>query len=167
MHFPTLVTYVLVGLTLTLDHEYTKKNLVFCNLKGANKARPDSLLRSKVFNLHLALLERHMSGTSVCDPACDYYDGGHDDDEEEEVEDNSDNSEDSCDDDGRHRAMDDKDTTGVIKWINAQDSEVTLSGLDIDTDEEMLSDKALFDSDAKPDREDYESYTGNAGPTLE
>ena len=56
-------------LCLALDHEYTKKNLAFRNLKGADKARADALIRSKAFDLHLALLERHMSGT----PACDYY----------------------------------------------------------------------------------------------
>jgi hypothetical protein len=123
-------------LCLFLDHECTKKNLAFCNLKEVDKARVEVLLQSKAFDHHLALLERHKSGT----PVCDHYGGGY------------------------HTMEDcDEDSTSVIKWINAQDSEVTLRGFDIDPDEEMLA--PLFDSDAEPDREDYEGYTGNADPT--
>jgi hypothetical protein len=151
-------------LCLKLDHEYTKKNLTFSNLKGADKARADALLRSKAFDLHLALLERHKSGSAECD----YYGGGYNRSYRRSYYDD-DSEDDGYHNDGGHHGMEEcyEDTTGVIKWINAQDSEVTLRGLKINQDKEMLGDEALFDSDAEPDREDYESYTGNAGPTVD
>jgi hypothetical protein len=71
----------------------------------------------------------------------------------------------------RHHAMENRyeSSTRVIEWINVQDSEVAMKGLDIDLDAEiMLNNKAaLFDSDAEPDEEEYEGYMGNYGPTVE
>ena len=96
-------------LCLILDHGYTKKNLAFRNLKGANKARADTLLRSKAFDLHLALLERVAPPRAIDMAAATMR-------RRRRRRRIADNSEDSCDDDGGHHAMEDcdEDTTGVI-----------------------------------------------------
>ena len=95
-------------LCLILDHGYTKKNLAFRNLKGANKARADTLLRSKAFDLHLALLERVAPPRAIDMAAATMR--------RRRRRRIADDSEDSCDDDGGHHAMEDcdEDTTGVI-----------------------------------------------------
>jgi hypothetical protein len=153
-------------LCLRLDYEYTPKNLAFRNLKGEDKERVDALLQSKCFDLHLALIEKHMRGTP------EYEHGRH------RYSRRGYNSDDDDSESGygrgggrRHHVMEDciESSTTVMKWINDQDSEVTMDGYDIDLDEEMLNndEETLFDSDALPDEEEYEGYMGNYGPTVE
>ena len=116
---------------LTLNYEYTTKNLAFCNLKGDDKAQVNALLRSNFFNLHLALIEKHMSDDAVYrHNSYGYNRYGYDN--------GSDDSDGECGRQGgaKHHEMED-----------FQDSEVKMKGLDIDIDEEILNnDEALFDS---------------------
>ena len=139
-------------LCLALDHEYTKKNLRFCYLKGLDKARVDALLRSKGFDLHLALVEKHMRGDAVYEHNRYGYNNYGDDYDS----DGSGDSGSGCgrrEGGGKHHEMEDchETTTAVMKWMNVQDVEVTMTGLDIDLDKEMLNnEEELFDSDAEP-----------------
>lgn len=155
-------------LCLALDHEYTTKNLAFRKLKGADKERVDALLQSKCFDLHLALIEKHMRGDAEYEHGSYSYNRyGYDSDEGD-----SEDSESGCGrgGGGKHHIMEDchESSTRVYTWINVQDTEVTMKGLDIYLDEEILNaEEALFDSDAEPDKEEYESYMGNYGPTVE
>jgi hypothetical protein len=145
-------------LCLALDHEYTTKNLGFRNLKGLDKVRVD-----------LALVEKHMSGDAVYEHSRYGYSNYGDD----YASDGSEDSGSGCgwrEGGGKHHEMEDchETSTTVMKWINVQDVEVTMKGLDIDLDEEMLNnEEELFGEDEEPDKEEYEGYMGNYGPTVE
>lgn len=125
------------------------KNLGFHNLKGLDKAQVDTLLRSKGFDLHLALVEKHMCGDAMYEHNRYGYSNYGDD----YASDGSEDSGSGCgwrEGGGKHHEMEDchETSTNVMKWINVQDVEVTMKGLDIDLDEEMLNnEEELFGKD--------------------
>ena len=49
-------------LAISLSHKYTKANLDFANLKGRDVAMADHLRSSGAFEVHLALIVRHITG---------------------------------------------------------------------------------------------------------
>ena len=49
-------------LAISLSHKYTKANLDFANLKGRDLMMADHLRSSGAFEVHLALIVRHITG---------------------------------------------------------------------------------------------------------
>jgi hypothetical protein len=138
-------------LAILLDHEYTETNLSFGNLKGRDLERANLLKQCNQFELHLALITRHKTGSGEMPFHSKWSRWGHYDDDE-----------------GPHEMIDCyEDSISVSKFVDATDKSVTLTGLEFDTDKETLDGEPLFHSDDEVDHEDYEGYTGNCGPTLE
>ncbi|CAJ1932043.1 unnamed protein product [Cylindrotheca closterium] len=136
-----------------LDHKYTKKNLHFRNLKGRD-LEIASLLRNaidehgnKLFVVCLLLLEKH----EFCDAECGYRGYGYDED------------------DGPYTMQEVVDSSvSADHWIGPDDTKLSQFTLPFDEEENLLVDDpedGVFEED--PDDEEYEAYTGNAGPTLE
>ena len=137
-----------------LDHKYTKTNLHFSQLKGQDKEVVDLLRTAKdengrpLLTVCLVLLEKHESGSAEC--GYSYYRGRGDR--------------------GPHIMEEVHETTyGNSHWIGSDDK--ILNNLKIPFHAEsclLLDDEEyedIFEED--PDNEEYESYTGNAGPSLE
>ena len=146
-------------LCLALDHEYTSANLAFRNLKGADKARVDALLKSNGFDLHLALVQKYMKGTPVYERNYRYKRYEYDSDDDGGYGQR-----------GKHYEMEDcfESSTTVLEWVGVPDSDEDIDlDDDIDLEDAMLNGEELFDTDANPDEEDFEDYMGNYGPTLE
>ncbi len=143
-----------------LEHDYTKKNLHFTNLKGRDKEVVDFLQGARdahgnpLFVVCLMLMSKHETGS----PCHDHYGDRrrfHDDDTESDAED---------------QVMDEVDYTEVDTnhWIGPDDKQLSDFRLDFDMEESLLTDEdedEIFSED--PSHKEYESYTGNAGPTLE
>ena len=56
-------------LAILLEHEYTKANLNFANLKGRDLGKADHLRSSGAFEVHLALITRHKNGETSPSPS--------------------------------------------------------------------------------------------------
>lgn len=149
-------------LAVKLEHEYTKTNLSFQNLKGHDLAVAQMLQQCKckksgapLLDIHLALVTKHEVGSTE-----DYYDtyrykrGRYYD---------YDYAEDKC----THHTMDEIYETSVYteNWVALDGSNPSFSNLNIDIDSEVLGNSEVFSKE--PSDEDYEGYTGNAGPSLD
>jgi hypothetical protein len=101
-------------LCLALDHEYTSANLAFRNLKGADKARVDALLKSNGFELHLALVEKYMKGTPMYERNYRYKRYEYDSDNDGGYGQR-----------GKHYEMEDcfESSTTVLEWVGVPDSD--------------------------------------------
>ena len=141
-----------------LEHDYTETNLHFNNLKGRDK-EVVNLLRGSydvngnpLFVACLMLISKHESGSAE-------YSGGY-----------GRYSRYDDDDDGPHTMEEVYDTeVDTQHWIGPDDNLIKSFKLQFDLEESLLTDEdidELFD-DKDPSREEYESYTGNAGPTLD
>ena len=127
---------------LQLEHQYTTTNLPkFATLKGRDRAIVEALVNSELFDIYLALVTKHESGTATYD----HYRRGrwHDDDDGEDA-----SMEELCD-----------TTISTGHWISVPDDKETELNLKIDTD--------MFEDDEAPTEREYEGYMGNSGPTLD
>lgn len=142
------------NLVCVLEHQYTKANMLFSRLKGKDAAMVSMLKSSNRFEMHLALVQKHVTGV----PAHRNYNkrrrGYFDDDDEDEhdvlysIEDVIDSSVD------------------VLKWVTLDDNLVDFKNLPISSDD-TIDDASIFGDDETPCKEEYEEYTGNAGPTVD
>ena len=143
-------------LLVPLEHKYTETNLSAAGLKGRDRAVVDMLSASGAFVVHLALVEKHVVGSTECGGYCSRKRKWYGSD-----------SEDSEDGDPDDYDMDDvHDETVELKCWTALDG--TPSGFDpvsMDNVDEILGGDPF--EDATPDKREYEGYTGNAGPTLD
>ena len=140
-----------------LEHDYTETNLHFFNLKGRDKEVTDTLRGVRdadgkpLFVVCLILLEKHETGEPACSGWRNYYD--------------------DSDDNGSHEMDHIYDTDcGVRHWIGPDDLEMSNCNLEFDFKHNLLNAdgadlEELFGED--PSHQEYERYTGNAGPTLE
>lgn len=151
-------------LAVVLDHEYTQAGLAYDALKGIDRAKANVLFtaaRQAGCDASLALVTKWESGSA--EPSGDYgygygrsrrrgrsrYDedegdeGGESEHEMGEIFDESLTAEHFSDADGNPLAFD----------------QIPLN------DDEIVSETPL--NEGKPDKEDFEGYTGNAGMTLE
>lgn len=115
-----------------------------------------------LLEMHLCLVEKHVMGAPTYD-AHDYHPRrgwnrySYSDDEESEDE-----------SDGGDREMDEIHDTSISTafWVGEKGKRVNFR-LGVNLDEELLGEEELFEEDSGPDKQEYEGYTGNAGPTLE
>jgi predicted 2-oxoglutarate/Fe(II)-dependent dioxygenase YbiX len=151
-------------LAVLLDHEYTQAGLTHDVLKGIDRAKADVLFaaaRQAGCDASLALVTKWVSGSA--EPSGDYGYGysrsrrrgryGYDDDDDEN------------DADGEHEMGEVFDESLTAEhFCDANGNRLAFGQIPLD-DEEVLSETPL--SERKPDKEDFEGYTGNAGMTLE
>lgn len=147
-------------LAVVLDHEYTQAGLTRDALKGIDRAKADVLFaaaRQAGCDASLALATKWVSGSA--EPSGDYGYGygrsrrrgryGYDD----------------YDDDGEHEMGEVFDESLTAEhFSDADGNRLAFGQIPLD-DEEIVSETPL--SERKPDKEDFEGYTGNAGMTLE
>ena len=103
-------------LAISLKHEYTEANLDFANLKGRDLKMADNLRSSGAFEVHLALITRHKTGSAEEDG---WYGGGRYG---------------RCRDGSVNHPMVDvcEDEISVDKWVDETGEEVENEGLEID-----------------------------------
>lgn len=150
-----------------LEHKYTPANLSGANMKGRDRSVVD-LLRSiqdehgdPMYCLSLVLVQRRKTGSVYFDYDCYSRkrnrwgdDSGYDDDGPHEMDEVFD---------------DEVDMSDLI--VGPDDTKI--SGVSVTTrflESNLLIDAEigdLFDDDDTPDKQEYEGYTGNAGPTLD
>jgi predicted 2-oxoglutarate/Fe(II)-dependent dioxygenase YbiX len=158
-------------LAVTLEHRYTQKGLAIDNLKGVDRARAGVLFEAAEqadCDAHLALVTLWQSGAA---------EGGYDDDSYGYGRRRGDGF-----DRGYHWSDDENDsdydnTTSTYEMGEVFDSSLTANhwsdrdghpvrfGEMTLTNDEIVSDEPLEDS--RPNREEFEGFTGNAGMTLE
>ncbi|KAG2489506.1 hypothetical protein HYH03_011958 [Edaphochlamys debaryana] len=171
-------------LALPLEHKYTEANLSFGGLKGRDHTRVQALLGCGLLEVRLALVTRHVHGG---------VEGGYQPSgrrRRRRWSDYSDSEDEGCaetavmgeiyDDDSafvRWISPDGRDGDGYSeehrsvlsygrgnKRVDACLKTLGLTGLLDELDDRMLGGGPLFAAD--PDQKEYESYTGNSGPTL-
>ncbi|CAM9837120.1 unnamed protein product, partial [Heterosigma akashiwo] len=140
-----------------LEHDYTETNLHFASLKGRDKEVVNLLRGSRdangnpLFVVCLMLISKHDTGSPADDGYGYEYHGRYNSDK------------------GDHTMDEVHDTqVDIDYWIGPDDKRMGKFGLDFDLEESLLTDEDtddLFGDD--PSRQEYESYTGNAGPTLQ
>jgi hypothetical protein len=151
-------------LAVVLDHEYTQAGLTCNTLKGIDRAKADVLFaaaRQTGCDASLALVTKWVSGSA--EPSGDYgYGYGYgrsrrrsryryDDDDES--------------DEGGHEMGEVFDESLTAEhFSDANGNPLAFDQIPLD-DDEIVSKTPL--SAGKPDKEDFEGYTGNAGMTLE
>ena len=153
-----------LALGYLLEHQYTETNLGFSNLKGRDEQVLECLRNARdvdgrpLFVVCLLLIEKYKMGS--CEGNDYGYSrryGGY-------------GSEDY--DTGPH-TMDDvhDEETRKSLWIGPDGSKMYDFRFGFDCDQSLLlPDGESFEDyfeDCNPDREEYEGFTGNAGPTLE
>ena len=141
-----------------LEHNYTETNLYFTNLKGRDKEVVDFLraVRGRdgnpLFVVCLMLIEKHESG----EPESSGNYGNR-------------RSYDSDSEGGDHTMAEVYETEiGVKHWIGPDGKNMNGFKLKFSIDDHLLTDEDaedIFGED--PSSQEYESYTGNAGPTLD
>lgn len=150
-------------LAVVLDHEYTQAGLTYDALKGIDRAKADVLFaaaRQAGCDASLALVTMWVSGSA--EPSGDYGYGysrssrrgryGYDDSDDD-------------DDDDEHEMGEVFDESLTAEhFSDADGNRLAFGQIPLD-DEEFVSETPL--SERKPDKEDFEGYTGNAGMTLE
>ena len=150
-------------LAVILDHKYTEAGLAFETLKGVDRVKANVLFVAAAqseYDAALALVTYWESGSA--EPSGDYgydygrrgrYKYGYDDDDHDEEE------------DGEHEmgeVFDESLTAEHFSDIAGN----TLAYGQIPLQEVEIVSAAPID-EGKPDTEDFEGYTGNAGMTLE
>ncbi|MEX2214237.1 MAG: 2OG-Fe(II) oxygenase [Phycisphaeraceae bacterium] len=134
-----------------LDHKYSQAGLTYDALKGIDRAKADVLFeaaRQAGFDAYLALVTHWQSGWA--EPTGGYgrsrYGSREDEDDEHEMGEVSD------------------EDLKAEHFSDAAGNALALGKIELD-ESEIVSRKPL--TDGKPDKEDFEGYTGNAGMTLE
>ncbi|KXZ52699.1 hypothetical protein GPECTOR_9g745 [Gonium pectorale] len=177
---------------IPLVHQYTETNLSFGRLKGRDAELVGLLCDCEALEVHLALIARNVSYT-VVDERWEYerrkrcgfsdalYDDSGDDDEDEDEDDEEDGDEEDRDG-GRERSYDSEtgaeledcvwDRVTTQLWLSRQGPEEELKALELDLTSVTLGGCGDGEAQvggifgAKPDRREYEGYTGNTGPEL-
>lgn len=156
-----------------LEHQYTETNLTFSRLKGNDRAAVQALrsIRDRetgmeLLDMYLVLMEKHESGEPE-DYNCDFDDDkDYEDDEDDDDEDEDDDNHNSVH--GNHNMGEIFETkTSILRWVGF-DGVANFKAISIDIGTEGLNntdEEDLFEGD--PEREEYEGYTGNAGPSLD
>jgi hypothetical protein len=154
-------------LAVLLDHQYSQAGLTHDSLKGIDRVKADVLFaaaREAGCDASLALVTLWQSGSA--EPSADYGYGygyrrrrGYG-----RYEDDSDN--DSEDESGSEHEMGEVfDSSLTAEYFSDADGNpLSFGEIPLD-DEEIVAKRPL--SEGKPDKEDFEGYTGNAGMTLE
>ncbi|KDQ12005.1 hypothetical protein BOTBODRAFT_57070 [Botryobasidium botryosum FD-172 SS1] len=141
-----------------LDHKYSKASLRGSAMKGTDAhlaSLLDSIARELGFEVGLALVECHVSGVPESDYGRSYRRGYLDDDDEEEDVD------DLMMDEVLEQEM---SITNLVK-LNGQ---LITASLDADEDGEFIPEELRETvEEGTPDKQDYEGYQGNWGPTLD
>ena len=156
-------------LAVVLDHEYSRAGLTYETLKGIDRAKADVLFaaaRQAGCDASLALVTHWVSGSA--EPSGDdgygygygygrshrrsRYRYGEDDEDEE-----GDHSE-------HEMGEVFEESLSAEHFSDAAGNPLAFDQIPLG-DEEIVSETPL--SDGRPDREDFEGYTGNAGMTLE
>ena len=142
-----------------LEHSYTATNLHFSNLKGRDKEVVDFLSGARdtdgnpLFTVCLMLAEKREMGEPEVEHRS-YYNRYDDSDDG---------------DDGNHAMGEIFETeTGISHWVGPNDKVISNFNQNFSLEDDLLTDEdvdELFGED--PSKQDYEGYTGNAGPTLE
>jgi hypothetical protein len=173
----------------SLDHQYTSTNFSFAALKGEDSVIAQALLAcSEDYDIYMTLRTKHVSGEPEYDYDDhyggrryrgywgDYYGRRHrrgyysDDDDDDDEDDESDDEESR--ENSHHEMREILDTDYEAEWIhyNGDEYEDTHSSISLDFETDVInfeSEEDLFDNCSSPDDEEYEEYTGNAGPTLD
>lgn len=143
-----------------LEHKYTKTNLRFQNLKGRDKQVADLLQGvedeegNPLFVAYLLLIEKWESG-SASGGGYSYRDRYGDESS-----------------DGEHM-MEEVHETHICAdfWVGPDDRQISKLCLGFCVEHNLLMDDEMCEDDLfegeDPDQEEYEGYTGNAGPSLE
>ncbi|KAG2499202.1 hypothetical protein HYH03_002783 [Edaphochlamys debaryana] len=170
-------------LALPLEHKYTETNLSFGGLKGRDHTRVQALLGCGLLEVRLALVTRHVHGG---------VEGGYQPSgrrRRRRWSDYSDSEDQGCADTAVMGEIYDDDSA-FVRWISPDGRDgygygeehksvlsygrgnkradaclktLGLTGLLDELDDRMLGGGPLFAAD--PDQKEYESYTGNSGPT--
>lgn len=158
-------------LAVTLDHRYTQEGLTIDKLKGVDRARAEVLFKAAEQAdciAHLALITLWQSGAA--EGAYDEYSYGYrrrggygygegyhwSDDEDDPNYGNV---------PGKYEMGELYDSSLTANhWSDRDGNKVRLGEMSLQ-DAELVSDEPL--DEAKPNSEDFEGYTGNAGMTLE
>jgi hypothetical protein len=150
-----------------LEHKYTQSALNINSLKGADRLRAKELLSicdDYGYTLFLASLEREVMGQADENDHSHDFSENEDDEEEEEEEDRNEEDDNSSQyaGDSYHRIWDvcDESTT-LTRVVDAEGHEVFK---DIPIDEKDIVQVRPFKQ--KPNKSDYEGYTGNEGATA-
>lgn len=152
-------------LAVLLGHQYTLTGLALDSLKGIDRAKADILFaaaREAGCDASTALVTCWETGSA--EPTGDYGYGGsygrrrYDDYDEDEYGDDG-------VDGGEYEMEDLEDSTLTAAQFRDADGELLAFGELPLIDEEIVSGQDR--SEWKPDRQDFEGYTGNAGMTLE
>ncbi len=157
-------------LAVLLDHQYSQAGLTCDALKGIDRARADVLFaaaRAAGCDASLALVTYWESGSAEPSGGYGYgyeYEYGRsrryrryerdDDDEDDEDEDG-----------GEYDMSEVFDSSLTAEHFSDADGHPLAFGKIPLDDDEIVSRQPL--SDAKPDKQDFEGFTGNAGMTLE
>ena len=152
-------------LAVVLDHKYSAAGLSFDALKGIDRAKADVLFAAAAqsgLDASLALVNYWESGSA--EPSDDYgyhhrrrYDDDDEADDDEEEED---------DDGGSDHVMGEVYDYGLTAEQFSDLDGKRLAFGEIHLGEAELVAEAPL-SDGKPDKEEFEGYTGNAGMTLD
>jgi hypothetical protein len=151
-----------------LEHKYTQSNLSIDSLKGADRLRSKEVLSicdNYGCTLYLTNLEREVMGQAdENDHRHDFSESDDDDDEEEDEDEEDTNSSQYSDDSGGsyHRIWDicSEDIT-LTRVVDAEGREVFK---DIPFEEEDIV--QVRPSKRKPNKSEYEGYTGNEGASA-
>jgi hypothetical protein len=138
-------------LAVTLDHQYTQQGLVFDALKGVDRARAGVLFeaaRQAGWRAHLALLTLWQSGQADgAEPEYRSWSRRH------------------AQHGGEYEMGEVYDSTLTLDyWSDRNGERLPFGEMRID-EREIVSGSDL--TDAEPDEEDFQGYTGNAGMSLE
>ena len=153
-----------------LEHKYTQTNLRIANMKGRDRVVVDLLRSAKdadgnlLFTVSFVLIERWVSGSPSYEHESSYKRRRYYSDDDE------------SDDDDRSHVMEEvlDESTSIKLWLGPDGTPYCNSQLKKPSNLEnsLLMDchdlGDLFDEDDdKPDEQQFEGYTGNAGPSLE
>jgi hypothetical protein len=152
-------------LAVLLDHQYSAAGLAFDALKGVDRARASVLVaaaRQSGYDASLAVVTYWEVGSGEPTGGYDYdsYERyyGHGEEEDDDGE--------SEEDDGSEYEMTEQiDASLVAGHFSDPEGKPLAFGQVPLLDTELVAEEPLHEG--KPDREEFEGYTGNAGMTLE
>lgn len=143
-------------LAVLLEYQYTEAGLKRDALKGLDRAKADVLFaaaRDAGCEAFLALVTYWVSGAAEYDDDDDYGYDRYADDEDE--------------DDASEYVMGEvfDSSLSAAHFSDADGNPLDFGSIPLNEDEEIVSKQPL--GEGKPDKEDYEGYTGNEGMTLD
>lgn len=154
-------------LAVALDHQYSPAGLAYDTLKGTDRAKADVLFaaaRQTNCDASVALVTKWVSGSA--EPSHDYEYGYSRSRRRGRYRYDDDDSDDDDDGDEREHVMGEvfDERLTAEHFSDAEGHRLAFGQIPLDEDE-IVSVTPL--SQGKPDREDFEGFTGNAGMTLE